>query len=803
MTDITQGSTTEGSRYGFVTTAEIPIAKRRRVQLVDDKFEVVMSIFKLKSESMDVGIAVLNTRTIELVLVNFCDTLTFVRSVNLLDVYQPTTVIIPNVQGNPQVEKLKYIIHSNIADRTKEHVEKANLFNASNGLNMLKIYGDLSEAELQLTAQGKELSFAAANACINYCITSRQFRTTNKIRLKFDSCENTMLIDTNTIKDLELLESLAENGTTLFSFFNKCVTKMGQRMLRTSILQPLTHENSIKLRLEAVHELMTNEDILTGIRSLLKQTSDLEKMFTSFLDPKSITGQDQAINNIILLKTALEKSFTVRKSLLFMHSHLLVQIKQILEHDNIQLALDVINQYIRDDCQWANNSLELANQRANAIKLGVNGLLDVSRKIRETLLQEVSDYIANLSEEMEIPMEHRYESSRGFFIKIKEDRINGQGIPETLINKVRKKKIIECTTIDLMKQSSRYNDIVSEITTLNSTIIEDLYCKINEYMPIFLMVSEAIGTLDLLCSFAYFTSIQKGSYVCPEFGQDVTILRSYHPILVSAISDFVANNYSCNHEISRFHVITGANMSGKSVYLRQLAYLVIMSQMGMFVPAEYAKMKIFKSIYSKLSCDNFDVNASLFSKEMSETANILKNLDKDSLVIIDELGRGSSFTDGFSICLAILEHLISIGALVFTSTHFGDLAEILSSKPCVVTSHMETTEVDGKLQMKYNLLQGRTEDAGYGIRYAEHSRLLPKQLIDEAKKVSEVLKSRNATSPSGEQKLQAKRRKLVLELYFALNHITKLDGGATYKAQLLRAVQTKFVDEINGMLNHS
>ncbi|KAK6890328.1 MutS protein-like protein 4 [Candida tropicalis] len=803
MTEVSKRSSSEESRYGFITTNEIPISKKRCIPSIEERFERVMSIYKSKSDTMDVGLAILNTRTLELVLVNFCDTSTFVRSVNLLKVYEPTIIIIPSVQTNPQIEKLKYILQSNVPEQTKLHFEKGNLFNISNGLNMLKIYGDLEETSLLQAVSGKELSLSAVNACINYCISSRQFRTTNKIRLKFDSCENTMLIDINTIRDLELIESSGENGTTLFSFLNKCVTKMGQRLLKTSLLQPLTHENSIKLRLDAVHELMTNEDILIGIRTLLKQTQDLEKVFASFLDPKCMTGHDQAINNIILLKTSLEKSFSMNKSLSFMHSHLLVQIKQILEHDSIRIALDLINQYLREDCQWANSSIELVNQRANAIKPGVNGLLDVSRKIRERLLEEVAEYVENLSDELEIAIEHRYENHRGFFIKIKEDRIGSSGLPDGFINKIKKRKFIECTTIDLMKQSSRYYDILSEITTLNSTIIEDLYGKINEYMPIFLMVSEAIGTLDLLCSFAYFTSIQKSSYVCPEFGQDVTILRSYHPILSTTVSDFVPNNYSCNYEISRFHVITGPNMSGKSVYLRQFAYLVIMSQMGIFVPAEFAKMKIFKSIYSKLSCDTHEINASSFSTEMSETANVLKNSNHDSLVILDELGRGSSFADGFSICLAILEQLLHMGAFVFTSTHFRDIAEILSNKSCVVTSHMETSELNGNLQMKYNLVSGRTDQSGYGIRYAEHSQLLPKEMIDEAKEIAKVLESRKTVCQSEDQKLIAKRRKLVLELYFALNHISNLDADTTYKTQILRTLQAKFVEEINGIHNSS
>lgn len=792
-----QLSVTDDSAYGFITTNAEIVSKKRKLAQNDDRFEVVMSVYSPKADSMDVGVSVLKLKTLELTLMSFCDSLTFVRTVNQIQVYEPTSIILPEAQSHSQIEKLKYIIHSNISDKVRERFMKAKVFNAFDGMNSLKLYTDINESTLGQVISNRKLSLAAANACIDYCVSTKMFRVTNKIRLKYCMCENTMLIDTCTVRDLELVDSLSETGTTLYSFLNCCLTKMGMRILRTSILQPSTHENSIILRSESVQELINDEDALISIRSLLKHTCDLEKVFSTFLEPRGLLSQEQEINNIILLKTVLQNTFVIRKSIQNVSSHLLVQVKQILEHENVQHLLAIINEYIRNDCQWANNSTELANQRANAVKSGVNGLLDVSRRIRETLLEEVSELVAKLSEELEIFMEYRFEISRGFFIKIKGNNTDINSLPEVLINRVKKRKTIECTTIELMKQSSRYNDIVSEITTLNSTIIHDMYTSINSYTPILLMVSEAIGTLDLLCSFAYFTSLQKDSYTCPEFAKEVTIMRSLHPILGGNNSNFVANNYSCNHELSRIHVITGANMSGKSVYLRQIAYLVIMAQMGCFVPAEYARMRIFNSLYSRISSDNVDINASLFSKEMSETAVILNDLDGDSLILIDELGRGSSLTDGFSICLAILEDLICKEATVITTTHFRDIAQVLANKSCVVTAHMQTVETNGQLEMKYNLVLGRNDIVGYGIRFAEVSNLLPQELIEDSKVVANILRSRKPVHGDKELKLLSRRRKLVLELYFALNYIPKLNCDMNYKMQLLQTLQSKFVEEIN------
>ncbi|KAI5954829.1 MSH4 [Candida theae] len=778
------------SQYGFVNT--VRASTRYNTSKADNRRDVVMAINKSKSDQMDVGIAVLDFETFEFTMIDFCDTSLFVRTVNQIDVHQPTIVIAPH-GPSMQFEKLKYILASNLDETVEQKLAKPKLFDSVSGLDLLKAHSHLQDSELQLSVSDCALSIGAASALFTSCLESKLLKPNNRVRISIAENDKFMLIDSCAIKDLELISSLTGKGTTLFSFLNRCTTKMGQRLLRSSIIQPLLNVDSIKLRLESVTELLSQENILQATKNILKNSPDLDRLFGSFLNPESSISQEQMINNILALKTALLLCGELLNCLEHTESPLLAQVKEILKHENINSSLQLIDKFIHEDCRSAKTSIEVAHQRANAVKSGVNGLLDVSRSIRESILEQVGEYVQKLSAENSAIVEYRHDKSRGFFLKIKGTPFDN---PE-FINIIQKKNGFECTTIDLLKQSSRFSEIMAEINNISSIIIQELYDQSCDNTPIFFMISEAVATVDLFCSFASFIDSQTKSYICPEFGNYIHVKQSRHPILETSIKDFVPNDYSCVPEISRFQIITGANMSGKSVYLKQIAYILIMAQMGLYVPADYAKIKIHKSLLSRLSSDSMDLNASSFSNEMTEMCRILKNSEQASFIIIDELGRGSSLRDGFSMCLAILEHLTTTGATVFTTTHFKEIAEILGSKSCVLASHMESIEVNGKLESKFKLESGKLEVECYGIKYAESSQMLPKELLDGAKAIAELLKQQVKKCNDSHAKLVTKRKKLVLELYFALNQMRTLDCTVSYKLDLLRTLQAKFVEEIN------
>ena len=799
--------------YGFVTATESN-NERLESRGEQDKRDIFMAINHENGDLTRIGISVLDLQTHELCLLNFNDTPSYMRAINQINVFKPTTIIILEPAMCSQSEKLKFVVESNTETNVRKLLKSPKYFDFLEGINLLQTYvaeecNELKESVFQgLLLTRSKLSIGAANAVINFSIMNQEVEPKFKLRISVTECDNLMLIDPKTIIDLELVDSLNGKGITLYSFLNRCCTKMGERLLRSSILQPLTDIPSIKFRLEAVAELLpsnNNNSVLGPIKKLLKQCKDIDKIVVSFLNNNdSKKFSDQNINTILLLKTALIASIEIGNTLDISEAILMKQMREIFKHENLLAAVMLIEKYINSETGPARRRLDLAHQKANAVKNGINGLLDVSRSVRETILGQVEEYVENLATKNLLAMDYRFENTRGFYLRIKLS--NGAVpfcLPDEFVNRIVKKNVMECTTISLLQQGARMNDIVGEINNLSTIIIEELFERCREYVPIFLMMSEAIAILDMLCSFADFINMQKRSYVCPEFGNYTHICQSRHPILETLVPDFVPNEYSSIPEISRFQIITGANMSGKSVYLRQFAYLVIMAQMGIYVPAEYATMSVYNSLYSRLSTDTSEINASSFTNEMSEMNRIISNINinsntnTNSLILIDELGRGTSLKDGYSICLAILEYLALTKATVITSTHFQEVAEILSNKSCVVVSHMQSTEVNGKLKSLYKLQHGKLSQTGYGIKYAESTQILPLDMLQVSKLIAERLRTCSKSLYNTTAKLVSKRRKLIWELYFALKQIHELDCKNQYKIDLLRTLQARFVDEIS------
>ncbi|KAK6465224.1 DNA mismatch repair protein MutS [Scheffersomyces coipomensis] len=579
------------SRYGFITEDNISHISRSKSAVAGTKSrqdgrgstKVIGSIYVSKSDCTKVGICFLDYNTSELIMSTYQDSQTYVRTMHQLYVYSPTELLVLEHHFKP-VDKLGLILQSNLSDGIKLIHPKAIYYNIYEGIEYLKKFSVDVITNLEVEFADKELCLAAANACIKSMILSTSSREIlTRLKVKFQTCENTMLIDHRTIVELELVENkLDKKGNSLFKVLNKCCTKMGQRFLRNNILQPLTDSRSITLRYEAVQELKSNQPILTELRKEMKSLQNFDVLLNCLVagyDRNDIKINDQKINNVLLLKSSLLCAVSLATFLTSQESHLSKEIYQILSSDDINKALELINESISEDCSWVSGSLELRNQKSFAVKSGKNGLLDISRQLYQSILNEVSQEVHDLAEEYNINLEYRFESNRGFFVRVKQSTL--ELLPDIFINRVQKRKIIECTTLNLMKQSSRFNDVNLEITILSDKSIDNLYKDLTDYTAILFMVCEAFATLDLLCCFAFSAMISDRSYCAPEISTELQIKNGRHPVLETVLKDkFVPNDYFVSKLTSRFQIITGANMSGKSVYLKQLSYLIIMGQMG-------------------------------------------------------------------------------------------------------------------------------------------------------------------------------------------------------------------------------
>lgn len=559
----------------------------------------------------------------------------------------------------------------------------------------------------------------------------------------------------------------------------------------------MTDIRSIKLRLEAVNELIAQQNASTEIRLNLKKYQNLDNVITNLIRVPRNNGvqvSDQRVNNIILIKYTLEEIDTLKATLAGFSSTLLKEVIEILHHKDLVSLYNLINIYINEDCTWASNTLELKNQKCYAVKSGRNGLLDLSRKLYTSITEEVNQQVSDLSKKYELSLDFRYDQNRGFYIRLKNPP---SGLPAVFISRIKKKNIHEFTTIDILKQTSRFNDVITEKTLLSDETIEKLNGELDEYIPVLFMISEAIATLDLLCCFAYTASSTDASFTYPEFSDRLQIKQGRHPLLINKLkSNFVANDYAALKEISRFQVITGPNMSGKSIYMKGLCYLVILAQIGAFVLAEYAVFPIFENPHVRSGTDNVEMTASLFSKEMSDISHILKEVNQDTLLVIDELGRGSSYQDGFSIAIAISEYLVKSGAMTFMSTHFHDLFEILRAKSCVSALHMKVLLNGESMNMMYKASNGSNSLQGYGIKFAESTNSLPTELIETARSMTIELRS-SSENQDGETILtETKKRKLILELFYAMKKINEENMDDKTLVMVLKTLQDKFVEEI-------
>lgn len=325
--------------------------------------------------------------------------------------------------------------------------------------------------------------------------------------------------------------------------------------------------------------------------------------------------------------------------------------------------------------------------------------------------------------------------------------------------------MIECQTLELVKLNQKIMDAHNEAVNMSDRSVQELIHVVrSEIHPLF-KISEGIAMIDMITSFAQL--VTTGDYIRPELTDTLAIKAGRHPIREKIqVEKYVPNDVYATQQ-TRFQIITGCNMSGKSTYIRSIALMNVMAQIGCFVPAQYASFLISHQIFARISTDdNTEGNVSTFAAEMREIALIVRNIERRSLVIIDELGRGTSTTDGLAIAIAIAEAFIESRAYVWFVTHFRDLARILSERAGVVNLHLavDISVSSSKMKMLYEVADGYEEEKFYGLALARVVDL-PEDVIMTATKVSMALHRHNEARKSNAKVLSiSRRRKLVLSL---------------------------------------
>jgi DNA mismatch repair protein MSH4 len=361
-------------------------------------------------------------------------------------------------------------------------------------------------------------------------------------------------------------------------------------------------------------------------------------------------------------------------------------------------------------------------------------------------------------------LELKYDTARNYYISLSAFEFEG-ALPEEFINVFKRRDRIECQTLDLVKLNQRISDSHHEVISMSDQAVQELLEKICEGVPSLFKISEAIATLDMLSAFAHLVTIQE--YVRPEITDVLAIKSGRHPLHEKILKDKFVPNDTYASQQSRFQIITGCNMSGKSTYIRSIALMVIMAHIGCFVPADYASFPIIHQLFARAATvDEINASVSTFAAEMREISYILRNVDGRSLVIVDELGRGTSTTDGLAIAIAIAEALVDSHALVWFATHFRDLARIMAERSGVVNLSLavKLSHESSKMAMLYKVQEGHVQEKFYGLALAKVLPF-PPQVLDVARRVSTHLyKIAEDRAISSKALGISRKRNLVLQL---------------------------------------
>jgi DNA mismatch repair protein MSH4 len=421
----------------------------------------------------------------------------------------------------------------------------------------------------------------------------------------------------------------------------------------------------------------------------------------------------------------------------------------------------------------------------------------------------------NITDEYEMSLELKFETARQYFIRIPFTELTDRALPDVFINAYqnKKSKYLECQTLDLVKLNQKILDSHHEVIKMSDKSIQDLISDIRGELHVLFKISEAIAVLDMIASFGQVVTTQE--YVRPELTATFAIKAGRHPIheKIHHATKFIPNDVYAT-ESSRFQIITGCNMSGKSTYIRSIALMTVMAQIGCFVPATYASFQIRHSLFARVTASDAEIsaNVSTFSAEMREMAFILRNITPHtSMIVIDELGRGTATTDGLHIALAISEALLQSFSLVWFATHFHDLARILSPRPGVVNMHLAvqmphpqsptSSSPTTSIKMLYKVSPGPVKDMHYGLTLARVLNL-PAPLIEHAATVSNALTRLSEAKREKETARAlaiAKRRKLILGLNEQLKQARDSNMQGEELRSWLKRLQDEFVLRMGGI----
>ena len=576
-------------------------------------------------------------------------------------------------------------------------------------------------------------AISAAGALIYYLNETQKQEVEHIVSLHTYTLSDFMVLDADTQRNLELTASIRDGSTkgTLLEVLDETVTAMGGRRMRQCLLQPLLDEKGIEERLGAVDELKTQISLQEELRDALGQMYDIERLI-SRISLGSVNGRD-----LHSLKDSLRLIPDVKGQLQNCGSTLLADLDSTL--DPLPDLVALIEHGIHPNPPATIREGDIIND-------GYSEELDELRQI----VGQGKDWIAAMQEEERKSsgiqsLKIGFNQVFGYYIDVTKPNLHM--VPEHYIRKQTLRNSERFITPELKEQEAKVLNAEDRIQTLEYQLFCQIREEVSKWTEVIQKIAAALAMIDVLANFAYIAS--KYNYVKPTVAavDEIVIRDGRHPVVEQLFTQegFVPNDTLLNCDDEQLHIITGPNMSGKSTYLRQTALIVLMAQIGCFVPASAAKVGLVDRIFTRVGAsDNLVMGQSTFLVEMNETANILNNATRNSLVIFDEVGRGTSTFDGLSIAWAVSEYLLDekrMGAKTLFATHYHELVELASKYKRAKNYNVAVHEDGQKVTFLRKVVPGGA-DQSYGIHVARLAGL-PQVVITRAQQILEVLEQHN------------------------------------------------------------
>lgn len=572
----------------------------------------------------------------------------------------------------------------------------------------------------------------ASGAILQYLIMTQHTQIGHVTSLARIEEDKYVRLDKFTVRSLELMGSMNDGGSSLLNVIDKTISPMGARLLKRWLVFPLKDVQPINERLNVVEYFFRQPDFKELIEEQLHLIGDLERIIS-----KVAVGRVSP-REVVALKVALQAIEPIKAACMDADN-------ASLNHIGEQLN---ICQFIRDRIDWEiDNDPPLLINKGGVIKSGVSAELDELRRIAYS----GKDYLLQIqqreSELTEIPsLKIGYNNVFGYYIEVRnthKDKVPAEWIrKQTLANAER------YITQELKEYEEKILGAEDKILVLETQLYAELVQSLSEFIPAIQINANQIARLDCLLSFA--TAARENNYIRPVIADDdvLEIHQGRHPVIEKQLpigEKYIANDVMLGSQTQQIIIITGPNMAGKSALLRQTALITLLAQIGSFVPAESAHIGLVDKIFTRVGAsDNISVGESTFMVEMNEAADILNNLSPRSLVLFDELGRGTSTYDGISIAWAIVEHIHEhpkAKARTLFATHYHELNEMEKSFKRIKNYNVSVKEIDNKVIFLRKLERGGSEHS-FGIHVAKMAGM-PKSIVKRANDILKQLETDN------------------------------------------------------------